>query len=90
MPEFRPKTREKTSIWGEIRQKSELSKSGGRIHDCSVEVSKYAQAGRTASPAKAEERKAYCSKLFAHQTSWNGLKSYLTAAIINVCYRAQH
>lgn len=51
-------------------------------------VSKHAQPGRTASPARAEEKKSYCSKLFTHQTSWNGLKSYLTAAIINVSYRA--
>lgn len=26
----------KASVWGEIRQKSELSKSGGRIHDWRV------------------------------------------------------
>lgn len=55
-------------------------------------VSKYIQSGRTACLARAGERKCYCFKLFTHQTfrPWNGLKSYLTAAIISVCYRVPY
>lgn len=55
-----------------------------------LKVSKYTQSRTAACLARAGERKRYCIKLFAHQTSrlWKALKPYLTAAIINVCCRA--